>query len=273
MLGDLNGQQGWLTTNTANIQIVTVLSGSQAVEIASSGQAVYATSSSEEVVWFELQCLPTASSDYPDLPAASGATCLLFFHSTGGITCLDGNGAGSGAWSATGIAVTDWTRIAIRQDFSTNTWDLYVNGIEILSGLGNAYGTTALENMEFNAGSAGSMLLDEMHSGTEAALPPMITDISDHTIKQGKPYSLLPSLSQASTFDVTWSFQGSSPTGMTIDSTTGQIDWISASAASSPYGITLRCSSSTGYDEEGFSLTVNIPIVPETSADAQWILY
>ncbi len=269
LLGDLDGQQGWLATDTVNVQNSTVLFGSQAVEITSNSQTVYESGSSSEVIWFEVQCLPTAGTEYPELPMEAGASCVLFFHATGGITCLDGDGDGSGNWYSTGIMVTEWTRLAIRQDFAAHTWDLYVNGVEKFSGLGNAYNTTAFENMEFNAGSAGPMLLDEMHIGTDAAIPPIITAISDDTTMQGDPYSLSPSLSQMSTFDATWSLQGSPPAGMTINPTTGQIDWDSATAADSPYTITLRCSSSTGFDEESYILNVVI----ESTAITQWTLY
>ena len=95
-LGNLNGQEGWLVTNTVNVQDSSVPYGNQAIEISADSQAVYESDSDWENIWFEVQCLPTASSEYPELPLEAGASCMLFYHSAVGITCLDGDGAGSG---------------------------------------------------------------------------------------------------------------------------------------------------------------------------------
>ena len=50
---------------------------------------------------------------------------MLFFHAETdkGITVLDGDGAGSGLWAHTGIQATEWTRIAIRQDYTAHQTD------------------------------------------------------------------------------------------------------------------------------------------------------
>jgi hypothetical protein len=44
---------------------------------------------------------------------------------------LDGDGAGGGAWKNTGFPVSPgaWIRITIRQDYASQTWDCYVNGV------------------------------------------------------------------------------------------------------------------------------------------------
>ena len=51
--------------------------------------------------------------------------------------------------------------MAIRQDYVTHTWDLWVNSAPVLTGLGNAYMTaSSFEKFECQAGEGGPMWLD-----------------------------------------------------------------------------------------------------------------
>jgi hypothetical protein len=171
-VGDLNGQKGWVTSNTATVQSVEVHAGVQAVELTSRSQTLYEVQgNAETVVWVDAFCKTTPDEVYPELPQPPGVSCFLFFHVIDGITCLDGDGVGSGVWRNTGIPVAAWTRIAIRQDYAAHTWDLYANGSPVLTGLGNAYNTTSFQRFECQAGSGGSMYLDDFYSAADAATP------------------------------------------------------------------------------------------------------
>ncbi|HUT25863.1 MAG TPA: DUF4214 domain-containing protein, partial [Sumerlaeia bacterium] len=171
-VGDLNGQKGWVTSNTATVQTAEVHAGAQAVALTSRSQTLYEVQGNDQnVVWVDAFCKTTPDEVYPELPQPPGVSCFLFFHVIDGITCLDGDGVGSGAWRNTGIPVAEWTRIAIRQDYAAHTWDLYANGAPVLTGLGNAYNTTSFQKFECQAGSGGSMYLDDFYSAADAATP------------------------------------------------------------------------------------------------------
>jgi len=169
-VGALHGQQGWTAINDVAVtaESVAVYEGSQGVRLTSSSQAVYdADATAESVVWVQGFCKTEAVNFYPDLPAPSGVTCFLFFHATDGIVCLDGDGAGSGTWKTTGVMASEWTRLSIRQDYASNTWDLYINGQRRFSALGNAYHGAAFDRFEAQAGDTGPMYLDTFYSSAQ----------------------------------------------------------------------------------------------------------
>jgi hypothetical protein len=55
---------------------------------------------------------------------------------------------------------------------------------------------------------------------------------------------------------VTWSLI-TGPAGMTINSTTGVLNWPTPTTAGSPHTITIQASNTTGFDNESWTLTVN----------------
>lgn len=168
-IGDLNGQQGWEAVNTVEVQGSDVNAGAQAVRLTSQSLASFSTadaSTTQSIVWVDAYCKATPDSVRPELPAPDGASCLLYFDATEGIVCLNGDGLGSGTWTASNVVANDWTRVAIRQDYATHKWDLYVNGVQTLAGLGNAYNTAdRFTKFECQAGEAGPMFLDDFYSG------------------------------------------------------------------------------------------------------------
>ncbi len=169
--GPLGGQQGWLTTNTVEVQANVKHLGEQAVELTSQSEALYSvTAPADKKVWIEAFCKTTPTTEYPTLPAPKGVSCVLFFHADAdkGITCLDGDGLGGGTWVYTQIQATEWTRIRVLQNYETHEWDLYVNGNRVLEGLGNAYNNAGFEKFECHASDSGSMFLDDFAA---AAVP------------------------------------------------------------------------------------------------------
>lgn len=173
-IGDLNGQQGWTTVNTATVSsdAAAAHEGSQGLHITSSSQAIYpADPNSLSVVWVDGYCKAEPVNFYPELPAPTSVTCFLFFHATDGIVCLDGDGAGSGTWRVTGQGASAWTRLGVRQDYGSSTWDLYVNGSAVLRNLGNAYDSAGFSRFEAQAGEAGPMYLDSFYASQQ---PPWV---------------------------------------------------------------------------------------------------
>ncbi|HPS02437.1 MAG TPA: InlB B-repeat-containing protein, partial [Candidatus Sumerlaeota bacterium] len=170
-VGALSGQNGWVTTNTVEVQAAVKHLGEQAVELTSQSEALYSvTTPADKKVWIEAFCKTTPTTEYPTLPAPKGVSCVLFFHADAdkGITCLNGDGLGGGTWVFTKIQATEWTRIRVLQDYATHTWDLYVNGTRVLKNLGNAYNNAGFEKFECHASDSGSMFLDDFVS---AAVP------------------------------------------------------------------------------------------------------
>ncbi len=73
----------------------------------------------------------------------------------------------SGTWKYTGIQATEWTQIAIRQDYTINKWDLYIDDQLVLEGLGNAYTVDKFEKFEAHASDTGPMYIDDFSAQAE----------------------------------------------------------------------------------------------------------
>ena len=85
--------------------------------------------------------------------------------------------------------------------------------------------------------------------------PPIIDPISDNSIIESDAYTgPTPTLSSG-TLAVTWSLI-ISPTGMTIDETTGVVSWPNPTLTDSPHLITIRATNDAGSDDESWYLAV-----------------
>ncbi|MCK5001070.1 MAG: hypothetical protein KAS23_16115, partial [Anaerohalosphaera sp.] len=94
---------------------------------------------------------------------------------------------------------------------------------------------------------------------------PDIEAIPDDTIEENMPYSLSPVLLQG-TPPVSWALV-KAPDGMTIDNTTGQIDWAKAVASFEPYEIKIQALNQVGSDDEIFHLAVPVTYTAVVAAD------
>lgn len=84
---------------------------------------------------------------------------------------------------------------------------------------------------------------------------PVINPISNATVGEGLAYtSTIPTLAQG-TQPITWSLTAG-PSGMTIDSESGQVYWNNPAKDGSPYTITIKGENSVGWDEISWVLTV-----------------
>src|ERR1035437_8532018 len=172
-VGSLAGQQGWATSGTAVVENTQVYAGAQAAEVTSGSLAwLDVGATTDTIIRVQAYCKTTPVSEYPDLPAPAGASCILCFHATDGLMCLDGDGLGSGTWRLAASSVTSWTLVTVRQDYTAHKWALYVDGTPVLQNLNNAYNTTSFSKFEAKAGGNGSMFLDGFMAAPEASLPP-----------------------------------------------------------------------------------------------------
>jgi hypothetical protein len=85
--------------------------------------------------------------------------------------------------------------------------------------------------------------------------PPSINPVPPDNATCGSAYSYSPLLG-AGTAPVTWSLGGTPPSGMTINSGTGEISWPVPDVSGSPYTITVNANNACGSDSESYSLTV-----------------
>ncbi len=87
--------------------------------------------------------------------------------------------------------------------------------------------------------------------------PPVIDEIADAEVVDGSSYAApLPVLLQG-TPPITWSLPVH-PSGMTVDSSTGQVRWPTVPALEGPHTVTLRASNAAGVDTETWQITVRI---------------
>ena len=166
-VGDINGQDGWVVpSGDVVVQNETIFQGMQATKLTPLGQLERSMDIiGDGVVWVEAYAIVDSQDITPDVASMSPASCVLYYSTTGGITCLDGDGAGGGTWESTGINVDSvWTKITLRQDYKNHTWDLYVNGSKVLSDLGFKNNTIdKLSGFYCQAGDSGSMYLDNFY--------------------------------------------------------------------------------------------------------------
>jgi len=90
-------------------------------------------------------------------------------------------------------------------------------------------------------------------------IPPVIENIPDATIASGTVYTGPTPVLVQDTF-VTWSLIDK-PTGMTINSSTGVVNWPNPTKTGSPHAVTIRATNQAGTDDEIWLLTVLAPPV------------
>lgn len=164
--GTLNGQNGWESDTGVSVQTV-AHTGSQGVEI----EALEATmtkhfATTNNSVTTELFVYLGPQFSVPtNLPAT--ASSLVSYEAGTGIRGFDGNGSGGGSWStASGTAnlLNQWVELKIVQNYSAQTWSLYVDDVLKLSSLGfKNDSVTQLGAMHVRSGIGGAVLCDDIN--------------------------------------------------------------------------------------------------------------
>lgn len=182
-LGTLDGQDGWSDQSATgsglvqNVQADGIGLGEQSLQIASEsavsrdilspvGQSIY-------VDGYYRGPMVTTTPD-PGSITESGSSIVLFH--TDGIMALDGNGAGGGVWTSTGVSVPTGRlqRITIRQDYGSQTWDLYLDEQPVLMDLGFKNSLDRLNGIDIETSEEGDAYLDDFSVTT--APPDFLAD-------------------------------------------------------------------------------------------------
>ena len=172
-VGNLDGQGGWENVSdpagAGSIQSSEnsgIQSGTQSLMIEAAsvvGRTFAATS--EQIIYVDGYYRGPTVDFIPDATQMEDpGSSLILFHVSNGIMGLDGDGLGGGDWTLSGIPVSSDTlqRITIRQDYSTQTWDLYVDGQKVLEGLGFKNNTvTRLSGINIETSADGPGFLDD----------------------------------------------------------------------------------------------------------------
>jgi len=140
-VGDLNGQHGWTASpaNTALVQTQVVYEGAQALQLSSSGQLSVVRSlfaaPAANTVWLDMYAKAIAAT------TPSGAvtdSAVFLFNTQGRLVVRDGT-----SWltlsNVAAVATGSWVRISVKLDYSSQTWQIVLNG------------TNAAENLDFAA--------------------------------------------------------------------------------------------------------------------------
>ncbi len=172
-VGNLNGQDDWENISDPNSAGAIQSSVAEGIRQGSQSLVIEPASivgrdlsaPSEQTIFVDGFYLGPTVDFIPDATQMEDAgSSLVLFHQTSGIMALDGNGLGGGSWTSSGVAVSSDTlqRVTIRQDYGTQTWDLYIDGQLALTGLGFKDNTvTALSGINIETSSEGQGFLDD----------------------------------------------------------------------------------------------------------------
>lgn len=158
-LGELNGKNGWTASDTF-VQS-TLARGAQAASITSpTGYFSQTFESSATNVWTDWVIQPQFADPASMVPQ-SGATCALFFNTNGYAVAYNG----TNTVVLTGVQVTtgNWVRVTVKTQYSTKTWDLYINETPVARDLGfYDASVTAFDKFGIRGGSAQGVVVDDI---------------------------------------------------------------------------------------------------------------
>ncbi len=153
LLGDLDGQYGW-TASGASVQTNAVVEGVQAVGIEGGASEVsHLFEEGSTQVWTDLRCLPVFGAPASDPP--DGSTFAFYFNTNGLIMAFDG----STPSQLDGVVLqpNEWARFTVHSDHVNANWDLWVNGVSVV---------TDLEFFSPRPGSYSGLILNGCADGT-----------------------------------------------------------------------------------------------------------
>ena len=135
VLGGIDGQNGWTsscaTSCTAAVQGEVVYEGGGALEL-EAGAVSHSVTCSAQVVWLDMRFHPDGGADEVAEP---GDAALFFTLDQAGHPVMSD---GVGLATNLSFAVSGWrrwVRFTARLDYSSRTWDLYVDGVMVGEGL------------------------------------------------------------------------------------------------------------------------------------------
>ncbi len=185
--GPLAGQGSWTVSGNATLTTTDSNAGAQALTLPAAspfGQVSqdFAAYSGEAVVFVDFFAKPVAAADASSDPFARAQGAAVSFVRNGAqgeLQVFNGNGAGGGAWEATGVLLpigatggaTTWHRVTLREDFQAKKWDLYVDGVMKAADLGFADNTaTTFVSLTFSGSTADVTRIDSLFVGFDNPL-------------------------------------------------------------------------------------------------------
>jgi hypothetical protein len=174
-LGSIDGVNLWsVESGTATVQTSEVASGTQAVELVATSEEALLTNnfdgSAYAQVWIDFQIKPVfwGSGDGPDVSEFLYAPLgVFYFNENSTVTYLNGDGEGSGTWETTAVALdsAQWQRVTLYNDYATQTWSLWLNGVRVAQNLGFAHPQPYFNHLAFQQGDEASAYLDDLTAG------------------------------------------------------------------------------------------------------------
>jgi len=194
----LNNQLGWLVpTGSAAISPTGAMHGTQSVTLNAQSPACEVDQEfgslppNPTIVYADLFAKPVAGVDYVTstlLDVDSARVAFVKIGSIGQFAALDGDGLGSGTWKNVGPAValdvtaaaSTWQRITIRLNYTTRTWDIYINSAMIAADLKFRLNTASYFSwLSMKGHTAAAVQLDDIYVG---ASNPLFTDSNNNGI-------------------------------------------------------------------------------------------
>jgi len=183
--------------------------GEQSLEIGPAGIVdTQFGGASPEVLWVQGAYRATPQLSDPDVSLIGARSALLYFNLADGIKVYNGT---SSAWEAIGQPVVEgqWYIIALRLDFSTHTWDIWVDGTLKMADIGfKDASLSQLNGFKCRAADSGSDYLDDFYVGEEppSSIPtatPTATSTETFTPSQTPTETMTPTMTPTATPSLT----------------------------------------------------------------------
>ena len=187
--GSLDGQHGWVVSSgSAQINNNDAATGSQSVELTAGAAATVvdqefgAGANDAPIEFIDIFAKPAAGADPMggtvfDLDNARLA--FVLDGSAGRFAVLDGDGAGAGVWRnlrpavnlGSGNATGEWQRLTVRLNYSSKSWDFYLNGRLLAADLRFRFeAATNVSGLAFQSHAPTAVRLDDIYAGGENPL-------------------------------------------------------------------------------------------------------
>lgn len=194
----LNGQLGWVVaTGSATIGTTGAVHGTQSVTLAAQSPASEVNQEfgslpkNPTIIYADLFAKPVAGLDYVTatlLDVDAARVAFVITGTTGQFAALDGDGLGSGTWKNQGPAIaldassaaSIWQRVTARLNYTTKTWDFYINGTMVAADLKFRLNTaTYFSWFSLKGHTAAAVQLDDIYIGSPN---PLFADTNNNGI-------------------------------------------------------------------------------------------
>lgn len=182
--GSLAGQAGWAASGGVIVADMPAARGSRAVLLPAATPVAQAARAfppyaEQTVVFVDAYVRPAAAANAEQGQFWRDDVARVALVQAGGqgeLHVFAGDGAGGGAWQATGSKVTiaadgqalAWMRVTLREDFGAAKWDLYVGGALVAADLGfRDRAAPRYTQFAINGHATAATALDDFYAGFE----------------------------------------------------------------------------------------------------------